>query len=245
MLTVLLSAFNEQNNPFFWKTLETIRDLNAQGLDIRPIVGVTPGKDSTVTFLDQQGVKYVEVNSSKRSERYNRSFDLVSCDKDDWIILNHPRSVLDPDAFPSLEKLSSFQKWGAFTHRFDVSHPLLDFTSWWSNNVRGDLKKIYYLDHCLFVRREVFEKVGGFPDREIFEDTLLSMKLSSINTPLRLPWKSTTSAIRFKKNGIWKQACHNQILKCRFLLKDNDEKMNSDYERGVGLNTDASPFSER
>nr|MBA2403366.1 glycosyl transferase, family 2 [Bdellovibrionales bacterium] len=95
-----------------------------------------------------------------------------------------------------------------------------------------------YLDHCLFVRRDVFEKVGGFPDREIFEDTILSKKLASLYRPIRLPWKSTTSSIRFKTNGIWNQAIQNQILKCRFMLNDNDVKMNRDYERGIDLNSE-------
>lgn len=236
MISVLLSAYNEGNNPFFWKTIETISFLQKQGLKVETIVGITPGHDDTQQRLEADRLPYVEVPGSKRSQRYNKSFELSTSGKDDWILLNHPRSFVDPEGFLALKDVSNTHSWGAFTHQFDVHHPLLSFTSWWSNHVRGDIKNIFYLDHCLFVKKHLFEKVGGFPDREIFEDTVLSLRLSAHHTPIRLPWKSTTSSIRFKANGIWHQAFKNQVLKCRFNLNGDDEQMNREYEKGLSLN---------
>jgi len=238
MLTVLLSAFNEADNPYFWKTLETIKALNLEGHQIQVSVGVTPGNDETIKKLESLKVDFTKVQSTKRSVRYNEALKRVSCGQDDWLLFHHPRSFLKPEAFLSLKGLGRTQSWGAFTHQFDHGHPLLSFTSWWSNHVRGDLKKIFYLDHCLFMRRGIFEEVGGFPEREIFEDTILSTRLAKLQDPVRLPWRSTTSAVRFKTNGIWKQAFHNQILKWRFYFNANDEQMNKDYEKGVDLNTE-------
>jgi hypothetical protein len=238
LLTVILSAFNEGQNSYFWKTLEKIKLLKEQGLAIQVVVGATAGSDDTMLLLDKQKVRFIEVETSKRSARYNKAFELASCKGSDWIILNHPRSLLESNAFLSLSSLPSWQKWGAFTHQFDMKHPLLAFTSWWSNHVRGDLKKIYYLDHCLFVRRDTFEKAGGFPEREIFEDTVLSQKLSVHHVPVRLPWISTTSAVRFKTNGVWNHAFKNQILKCRYLLRHDDSEMNLEYEKGIDLNAE-------
>lgn len=238
MVTVLLSAYNEEGNPYFWKTLETIKDLSLDGHQINVVVGVTPGTDETLTILKRLNVSFVEVQSTKRAVRYNEAFKRVTCAPEDWILLHHPRSVLDPDAYQALEKIVPTQSWGAFTHEFDHSHPLLSFTSWWSNHIRGDLKKIFYLDHCLFVRRAAFEKAGGFPEREIFEDTLLSNKLSLHQTPVRLPNRSLTSAVRFRVNGVWTQAWKNQVLKWKFYFNADDEEMNKDYEKGVDLNTE-------
>ena len=236
MISVLLSAYNESSNPFFWRTLDTLRKLQDDGLKIEILIGMGLGHDDTLSQLERRNLKFFITPASNRAGRYNHAFEQVSCGKSDWIILNHPRSLLAPEAFKGLMSLSSRNKWGAYTHEFDVSHPVLDFTSWWSNHVRGDIKNIFYLDHCLFIRRDVFEKVGGVPPLEIFEDTVLSQNLTQICSPVRLPWKSTTSAVRFTRNGIWQQALKNQMLKIQFMMGKDHNKMNEEYERGLNLN---------
>jgi hypothetical protein len=239
MISVILSAYNESSNPYFWKTIEIIKSLKSQGINIELLVGATNGDDDTFARLKDNDVKFIEIQTSKRAERYNAAFKLSSGTKESWVLLHHPRSLLHENAFISLLAQNNSVRWGAFTHQFDVQHPLLQFTSWWSNFVRGDIKSIFYLDHCLFVRKELFERVGGFSLVKIFEDTILSQKLSVLSRPVRLSSRSTTSAIRFTKNGIWRQLILNQVLKFKFFVNTSDSKMNADYEKGLELNTKA------
>lgn len=236
MISVIFSAFNETENNYFWQSLSNVKALSAGGMAIEAIVGVTPGTDDTLAKLEKNKIKTVLVETSKRSIRYNRALTLSLSTQTDWLVLHHPRSLLDLNAFAALSALPQHHQWGAFTHQFDIQHPLLSFTSWWSNQVRGDLKNIYYLDHCVFVRRKIFEEVGGVPEVEIFEDTLLSQRLHERFLPIRLPWTSTTSALRFTKNGLWRQAMMNQMLKIQFLLGREHVKMNTFYENGLDLN---------
>ena len=49
------------------------------------------------------------------------------------------------------------------------------FTSWWSNYIRGDIRKIYYLDHCIFFKKHILDEVNPC-HLEIFEDTAQSVK---------------------------------------------------------------------
>jgi hypothetical protein len=236
MISVLLSAYNESSNSYFWKTIELVKSLKSQGMNIELLVGATNGGDDTFARLKQLDVKLVEINSNKRSDRYNAALKISRTKDNDWILLNHPRSLLQENAFHALLALNDSVKWGGFTHKFDFDHPLLAFTSWWSNSVRGDIKKIFYLDHCLFVRKGLLQKVGGFPPVEIFEDTLLSLRLGEHSHPMRINWKSTTSAIRFKSNGIWNQAIQNQLLKIRYFFGESDSQMNDSYEKNINLN---------
>ena len=236
MISVLLPAFNEADNPFFWNTIQLVQDLKLNGLEIEVLVGLTQAQDNTLERLLALGIVTRVIQTKSRGERYNKVLKNCNARENDWILLNHPRSLLQKEAILELAHLHKSIQWGAFTHKFDINHPLLSFTSWWSNHVRGDLKNIFYLDHCLFIRRALLEKVGGVPEFEIFEDTILSQKLLDIAHPVRVKWKSTTSAIRFVKKGVWGQAYRNQVLKIQFLLGISDIKMNDSYEKDINLN---------
>ena len=73
---------------------------------------------------------------------------------------------------------------------------------------------------------------------DIFEDTLFSLKLLKVSKPKRLKSVSETSAIRFLKNGVYKQALLNQKLKWHYYLNKNNQKMNKEYESGLDLNSE-------
>jgi hypothetical protein len=152
------------------------------------------------------------------------------------VLLHHPRSVVEPDGLRYLQKNTNTLIWGGFTHSFDMSHPLLKFTSWYSNRVRPKIGKILYLDHCIYATRVILEQTGMIKEVEIFEDTELSLGLAKYARPQILPFLSKTSAVRFQTNGIYRQAVLNQFLKLGYHLKAHHKTMNSLYEKNVVLN---------
>ncbi len=172
-----------------------------------------------------------------RAERLNIGFHRA---KGEVILFNHPRSFVDPDGIQFLINKSldpnRNQFWGGFTHQFDVSHPFLKFTSWYSNKIRVMTRGILYLDHCIFFDRRLWKK--NLPNVDIFEDTLLCYEFRKSIRPLLLKYSSTTSSIRFQKNGLLKQAILNQALKVGFHLNVSHGLMNRLYERGLGLNSE-------
>ncbi|MCB0355773.1 MAG: hypothetical protein KDD40_02140, partial [Bdellovibrionales bacterium] len=129
--------------------------------------------------------------------------------------------------------------WGAFTHKFDLEHPLLNFTSWYSNHVRGDGQGIYYLDHCLFFNKYLLadNDKQPVPEVAIFEDTEFCKKLLKKSQPQRINFLATTSSVRFQKNGMFYQSMLNQMLKVGYQLKMSDDFMNRLYEKGLSLNS--------
>ncbi len=191
--------------------------------------------ESLQKFKDLE-IVCIDLNEAKsRAERLNIGFHRS---KGSVILFHHPRSFVDPNGIEYLINLSKQQgrskTWGGFTHQFDASHFLLNFTSWYSNKIRGKKKGVLYLDHCIFFDRVLWHQ--DIPHVEIFEDTLLSYHLLKNSKPVILPYISQTSAIRFEKNGIWRQSLMNQVLKLGFFLKVPDVIMNRIYEKGLGLN---------
>jgi hypothetical protein len=172
-----------------------------------------------------------ELSGSNRAQRLQKGYDLSTSD---LVIFHHPRSLLPASVFEWLLKNHSQLAWGGFTHRFDVSHPLLKFTSFYSNRVRPRTGKIIYLDHCIFFRRSFLDR--PIPAIPIFEDTEICRILARHGSPEILPFESVTSAIRFQKNGVFYQALLNQKAKVEYFLGRNKAEMNTAYEQGLNLN---------
>jgi glycosyltransferase involved in cell wall biosynthesis len=225
-ISVVLSSFNEKDNAIFWRNLELLRHLD--GIELVIIDGGS--EDGTV--IKMAGLNVYHLSGSQRSSRYNLGIEQA---KGDWIVLVHPRTELVVAALEELQQLPAKLTWGAFRHSFDWEHPLLKFTSWYSNFVRGRLGGVFYLDHCLFLSRDLINE-AHFPEVAVFEDTRFCRRLRKKVWPRLLLTKLVTSAIRFRKNGVWFQALLNQSIKILFHLGVSDEFINRFYEKGLTLN---------
>jgi rSAM/selenodomain-associated transferase 2 len=89
--------------------------------------------------------------------------------------------------------------------RFDVdlepSSPLIRLTGELMNR-RSRLTRISTGDQAIFVRRDVFERLGGYADIPLMEDVDLSRRIKRAGRIACLPQRVTTSARRWQKNGV-------------------------------------------
>jgi hypothetical protein len=181
-------------------------------------------EDFKIIFVDRQKI-------ATRAGRLNFGFAVA---KSDWILFHHPRSWLNFNDYIDLVKnLPNKPCWMGFQHSFDVDSRFLKFTSWYSNNIRFK-RGIVYLDHCVLFHRSLM--TAPIPNVSIFEDTELSKILLKSGKPILLNKVVKTSAIRFLKNGYFKQGFLNQVLKLAYYLNLPHSFMNSIYEKGLGLN---------
>jgi glycosyltransferase involved in cell wall biosynthesis len=230
LLTIVIPTLNELKLGYLPKILDAYKDIPEC-----EILCVDGGSDDgTCQFVEQTSARLISNNIVSRAGRLNEGIRQASFD---LVLLHHPRSILTPKAIYALIQQSVTIEWGAFTHRFDLSHPLLSFTSWYSNIIRGDWRGIYYLDHCIFAQKKLLVEVGLLPDVDIFEDTKLCLRLRKRNKGKRLAYISQTSAVRFVSRGIYRQALKNQYLKWQYYFNISDRKMNQSYENKLPLNS--------
>ena len=69
-----------------------------------------------------------------------------------------------------------------------------------------------YGDQGLFVQRELFERLGGFPDEPIMEDLLLSRQLRRQGRPAILAGPLYVSPRRWLRHGVIRQTLRNWSL---------------------------------
>jgi rSAM/selenodomain-associated transferase 2 len=98
---------------------------------------------------------------------------------------------------------------GSFRLAFDKPHPLLAISCWFS---RFDSYWTTFGDQAVFVRRSVFEAVGGFPDWPILEDVEFRRRLLAAGRLVKLPAAVTTSARRFLANGVFRRQVANGVI---------------------------------
>ena len=101
-----------------------------------------------------------------------------------------------------IDALKRYDKeWGRFDIRLSGTQPLLRIVECLMN-WRSRLTGIATGDQGIFVKRKLFEAVGGFPDIDLMEDIALSKILKRFGPPLCLRERVMTSSRRWEKNGI-------------------------------------------
>ena len=71
-------------------------------------------------------------------------------------------------------------------------------------NGRSRLTGIATGDQAIFMTREAFDAVGGFPDQPLMEDVEMSRRLRRVGPPACLHARVTTSGRRWETRGIWR-----------------------------------------
>ena len=92
--------------------------------------------------------------------------------------------------------------WG----RFDVvisGQPVMLGPVGWMINWRSRTFGIATGDQAIFIRHELFRRLGGFPQQALMEDVELCKRLNRHSAPLCLREKVTTSGRRWEKRGVW------------------------------------------
>jgi len=94
---------------------------------------------------------------------------------------------------------------GALWGRFDVdlrgAHPFIPVVAWLISH-RSRWSGIATGDQGLFVRRDVFARLGGFPALPLMEDVALSKRLNRLARGAALRARVSTSARRWERRGL-------------------------------------------
>jgi rSAM/selenodomain-associated transferase 2 len=148
----------------------------------------------------------------------------------DLLLFLHDDSLLPPLA--AALTAAAFEderaELACFRLRFDENHWLLACYGWFS---RFDSLLTSFGDQGILIRRRVFDRLGGFPDWPLFEDVELLRRARRDARIRKLPGAVTTSAVRFRRNGVVRQQLINAGLILRYLLGVAPTRLAEIYER--------------
>ncbi len=118
--------------------------------------------------------------------------------------------------------------WGRFDVRIDGASAMLPIVAALMNG-RSRLTGIATGDQAIFVTREAFARVGGFPDIPLMEDIAFSSAMRRMARPACLAEKVTTSGRRWEKHGVWRTILMMWWLRLRFWLGVSPQALAREY----------------
>ncbi len=122
----------------------------------------------------------------------------------DALLFLHADTSLPPAADALVAKaLAGGAAWGRFDVQIAGRHPLLPMVAAFMNR-RSRASGIATGDQALFVRRAVFDSLGGFAPVPLMEDIEFSARLRRVAPPACLPERVTTDGRRWDQRGFWR-----------------------------------------
>lgn len=191
--SIIIPTLNEA------KVINNLADaLRRLSGDFEIIAADGGSQDETVRLARESGLSVVEAPRG-RGRQMNAGARLAS---GDVLLFLHADTRLPEGALAMIEDLLKDKRvcGGNFSLVFDGSslgarlltriYPLLR------------LGGMCYGDSAIFVRRSVFERLGGYSDYPLFEDCDLYRRMRRVGKFVRLPASAVTSSRRFERRFV-------------------------------------------
>jgi rSAM/selenodomain-associated transferase 2 len=136
----------------------------------------------------------------------------------DILLFLHADTQLPESAFEDIR--SALGEPGCVGGRFDVE---LAGDHWMLKIIgpmisyRSRVTKVATGDQAIFVRRAVFDAIGGFPDLPLMEDVAFCRALKRMGQVACLRSRVRTSARRWEREGVWRTILTMWTLKLLYL----------------------------
>ena len=220
-LSIIIPTLDEE------KTLEATLE---QALRIGDQVCVSDGgsSDSSLSIARNLGVDVVE-GPAGRGGQLNRG--AAATDGDTLLFLHADTRLPDNARLLIQAALEEGGPGGGFHARYDSGPRGLQSLGNWLIRRRTAWTRSPLGDQCQFVRRDVFDKLGGFQDWPILEDLDFIRRLKREGSVSLLDPPVITSARRFESQGVLRTTATNWLIWGLYFSGTRPEKLAELYRR--------------
>ena len=145
-----------------------------------------------------------------------------------WLLFLHADTYLPGTSQIKTVLTETSRLWGFFPVRLSGSHFMFRIIeraiSW-----RSQLSSVATGDQGIFIRKDIFTQVGGFPSVALMEDVAMSKRLRKKGSPLCWPEPVMTSSRRWEQYGIFKTVFLMWRLRFLYFLGIRPEKLQQLY----------------
>ncbi len=210
-LTIILPVLDE--GLIIAPALTRLEPLRTRGAEVIVVDGGS--RDNTLERA-RPLVDRTLTASRGRGTQMNAGAAAASAQADALLFL-HADTYLPTDADRLIESTLAGSPWGRFDVRIEGVARGLGMVAFMMNQ-RSRITGICTGDQGIFMRRELFESLGGFANIALMEDVEFSRRARRIARPAVIPAAVTTSGRRWQKRGVARTIVLMWELRLRYFL---------------------------
>ncbi len=194
-LSIVVPCLNESQT--IAATLDALTPLRRRGVEVIVVDGGSA--DGTLALASSRA----DVAFSALTGRAAQMNAGASRARGDILLFLHADTTLPNEADMLIREGLARQRaaWGRFDVHIHGRRVIFRVISL-GMNLRSRWTGIATGDQAIFVRRDIFERIGGYPAIAIMEDIALSNKLNAYSAPVCIRHIVNTSGRRWEKHGV-------------------------------------------
>jgi rSAM/selenodomain-associated transferase 2 len=222
MISIIIPTFNEACH------LQATLDAIKGNRNAHEVIVVDAGSfDGTINIALEHGARVVSSVVKQRASQMNLGAHDA---RGEVFLFLHADTQLPQNALNKIQ--SAIDKrhivGGGFARRYDSPSWFLRSTCALAG-IRTRLSGWFLGDQAIFVRREVFENVGGFRDFDLFEDLDFSRRMRRKGRVATLRPPVVSSARRFSLCPPWRTTWSDLLTTSRYLLGADPNQLAAEY----------------
>lgn len=237
--SIIIPALNEEhliekNLLLISHILNQVQDISHHPFEI--IIADGGSRDRTVEIAGRFADE-VCISTAGRGIQMNTGARIST---GDWLLFLHVDSVISESGIRRMLKVINSNPesiheigGGAFSLKIDSDKILLKIISS-VTNIRSKVFNIAYGDQGLFVKRDIFLKIGGYSDIPVMEDIEFVVRLKKNSRFVILPEYVTTSSRRWDNEGIFYTTIRNWVFILLYMAGVSPHKLKRWYRAHGG-----------
>jgi rSAM/selenodomain-associated transferase 2 len=229
-----------------WRDDAVLEPLAARWLGHDAVCEIIVAAASGAGASAKEGLPGVRTIRCTRPGRGNQMNEAARLAAGDILLFHHADTELTDAHFQSLRTAMANDPalgGGAFRRRFDERHPRLRWIEPWEARRCRSFGPLFG-DQSIFVRRGVFEALGGFADIPLMEDVEFSCRLRRHARVALLEPAICSSARKHLQQGRWRTTLANALFLALYAFGMSPARLHGWYYRRA-LADAMSPGAER
>ncbi|OIO86618.1 MAG: glycosyl transferase [Candidatus Aquicultor secundus] len=224
MISIIIPVLNEEAAlPAFLQQIKALEGdfelLICDGGSTDKTVEVARGYDlANINLVETPRGRACQMNAGARAA------------SGDILLFLHADTYIGADALTSIESAMREDAVAGGRFKVKLDNPAAPYRMIGALiNVRDGIFGGFTGDQAIFVRKSVFEKMGGFKEIELCEDIDLAVRLKDAGKVIRLPLYVITAARRWEKKGLARTILLMWLIRLLFYARVSPKKLAAIY----------------